>query len=179
VRDPSKLRASHRRLKIVRGDVMDPVQVEETVAGQAAVLSVLGHTRSSSKDVQTKGMENIVSAMKKHRVRRLVSLTGAGVRDARDRPKLFDKAIGSLLKLLQRDLLEDAERHAGIIEKSGLDWVIVRAPALTGDERKGEYRVGYVGKNSGFRISRADVADFMLSQLTDDEYIGQMPMVSY
>ena len=179
VRDPSKLVASRGRLRVVRGDVMDPEKVEEAIAGQDGVLSALGHTKSSAADVQARGTENIVRAMKKHGVGRLVSLTGAGVWDGRDRPKLFDRAIGSLLKLLQRDILEDAERHVEIIKKSGLDWVIVRAPVLTEGERRGEYRVGYVGKNSGSRISRADVADFMLSQLADDEYIGQMPMVSY
>jgi hypothetical protein len=44
---------------------------------------------------------------------------------------------------------------------------------------KGEYRVGYVGKESGTRLSRADVADFMLKQTTDDVYLHQAPVVSY
>ena len=99
--------------------------------------------------------------------------------DPKDEPKLFDKAITGLLKLLQKDVLEDAESHARIIENSGLDWVIVRGPMLTEGERKDEYRVGYVGKNSGARISRADVADFMLRQVNDDAYLGRKPMVSY
>jgi putative NADH-flavin reductase len=57
--------------------------------------------------------------------------------------------------------------------------VIVRAPRLTDGPRTGEYRVGYVGKNSGTKISRADVAGFILQQLTDDEYLHQQPMISY
>lgn len=179
VRDPSKLRMEHEGLKIVEGDVMDAARVEEAVIGGEAVLSVLGHTGTSTKDVQTGGTRNIVAAMKKYGVRRIVSLTGAGVRDPKDRPKLFDKGITFLLKTLQRDVLEDAERHARVIEESGLDWVIVRAPMLTDGERRGEYRVGYVGKGSGSKVSRADVAEFMLDQLESDEFLRQAPMVSY
>ena len=80
--------------------------------------------------------------------------------------------------MARRQIL-NAERQAEIIKASGLDWVIVRAPRLTDGPWTGKYRVGYVGKNSGTKISRADVADFMLGQLTADEYLHQQPMISY
>jgi putative NADH-flavin reductase len=181
VRDPSsKLTMQrHERLKVVQGDVQNPKDVEQAVIGTDAVLSALGQTKTSSKNVLTEGIKNIVAAMNKHGVRRLVSLTGAGVRDPKDEPKLIDKIIGSLLKFVQRDLLEDAIGHARVIQQSGLDWVIVRAPVANEGEKKGEYRVGYVGKESGTRLSRADLADFMLKQTTDDTYLHQAPMVSY
>ncbi len=179
VRDPSKLGMDQERLTVVKGDVKELGVVGEAISGADAVLSTLGHTKSSAKDVQTVGTQNIVAAMKESGVRRLVSLTGAGVSDPRDQPKFFDKAITALLKLLQKDVLEDGENHARVIENSGLDWVIVRGPMLTEGEKTGEYRVGYVGKNSGSKISRADVANFMLQQTEDDTYLGQKPMVSY
>lgn len=68
-------------------------------------MSTLGHTKTSGKDVQTRGTENIVGGMKKSGVRRLVSLTGAGVRGPEDRPNLSDRAFVLLLKLLQPDVL--------------------------------------------------------------------------
>ncbi len=179
VRDPLKLQIGHGRLVVIRGDVLDTAKVDETVAGTDAVLSVLGQTKTSPKDVQTRGTENIVAAMQKHGVRRLVSLTGAGVRDPRDEPKLVDRAITFLLKRLQPDVLEDGVRHAEAIKASGLEWVIVRGPRLTEGSKKGEYRVGMVGKNSGTQISRADLAEFMLGQLTTDAHLRQMPVVSY
>lgn len=179
VRDPGKLTVSHERIRVVAGNVLIPSRVEEAVAGADAVLSVLGHTKTSTKDVQARGTANIVAAMKGHGVRRLVSLTGAGVRNPGDRPKPVDRVFSSLLKLLQREVLEDAERHAEVIKGSGLDWVIVRAPRLTDGPATGEYRVGAVGKDSGTKVSRADVASFMLEQLTDDSYVGRAPMISY
>ncbi len=180
VRDPSKLTTQqHKRLKVVQGDVLDPKDVEQAVAGTDAVLSTIGHTKTSSKDVLAEGIKNIIAAMNKHGVRRLVSLTGAGVRDPKDEPKLVDRIIGWLLKLLQKELLEDAIEQARMVKESHLDWVIVRAPVLTEGEKKGEYRIGYVGKESGTTLSRADVADFMLKQTTDDTYLHQAPLVSY
>ncbi len=179
VRDPSRLSTRHDRPTVVRGDVLDAPKVDETVAGTEAVLSVLGQTKTSPKDVLTRGTKNIVAAMERHGVRRLVSLTGAGVRDQRDRPKLVDEAIVFVLKRLQPVLLEDAVRHAEIIKGSGLEWVIVRGPRLTEGPRRGEYRVGMIGKNSGTQISRADLADFMLRQTAEDVYLRQMPVVSY
>ena len=180
VRDASKLSMQrHERLNVVQGDVLDPKNVEQAVAGTSAVLSALGHTKTSPKDVLTEGTKNIVAAMNEHGVRRLVNLTGAGVRVPEDEPKLVDRVIGSLLKLLQRDLLEDSIGQARVIKESDLEWVIVRAPVLTEGEKKGEYRVGYVGKESGTGLSRADVADFMLRQTTDDTYLHKAPVVSY
>jgi putative NADH-flavin reductase len=180
VRDASKLTTGpHERLEVVRGDVLAPEHVERAVAGTSAVLSALGHTKTSPKDVLTGGTKNIVAAMNEHGVRRLVSLTGAGVRDPKDEPKLVDRVIGSLLKLLQGGLLEDAIGQARVIRESDLEWVIVRAPVLSKGAKKGEYRVGYVGKESGTRLSRADAADFMLRQTTDDTYLHQAPVVSY
>ena len=180
VRDPSKLTSHpHERLEVVQGDVLAPEDVERAVAGTSAVLNALGHTKTSPKHVLTEGTKHIVSAMNGHGARRLVTLTGAGVRDPRDEPKPVDRVIGLLLKLLQRDLLEDSIGQARVIRESDLEWVIVRAPVLSEGEKKGEYRVGYVGKESGTRLSRADAADFMLKQTTDDTYRHQAPMVSY
>ena len=179
VRDPPKLQVRHERLVVIRGDVLDVARVEETVAGADAVLSALGPSKTSPKDVQTRGTQNIVAAMKEQGARRLVSLTGAGVRDPQDEPKLVDRAITFLLKRLQPAVLEDGVRHAEVIKASDLEWVIVRGPRLTKGPKRGEYRVGVIGKNSGTQISRADLAEFMLDQLTTDAHLRQMPVVSY
>ena len=178
-RDPSGVPRGHERLRVVSGDVLDARSVERAVAGHNAVVSALGHAKGSPKDVQTRGTENIVAAMREHGVRRLVSLTGAGVRAAGDEPKFVDRVFASLLGVLQRDVLEDARRHVEVIERSSLEWVIVRGPRLTEGEKKGEYRVGLVGRNSGTRVSRADLAEFMLDQLSSDDHLRQMPVVSY
>jgi putative NADH-flavin reductase len=167
VRDPSKMTTQHGRLRIVQGDVLDLEVVEVVVKGQDAVLLVLNHTQTSPKDVLTRGTENVLAAMKKHGVRRIINLTGAGVADPQDRPRLWNKVISFLLKRMAGDLLTDAERQAELIHKSGLDWTIVRGPMLTEGPYTGQIKAGYVGQGTGPRIARADVAGFMLQQLTN------------
>jgi putative NADH-flavin reductase len=157
-RDPARLDTRHERLAVIEGDVTDAARVEETVARADAVLVALGHTKTSPHDVQTVGTRNILDAMRKHGVRRIVSLTGAGVADPNDAPKLWNRAFSVLLGRLQPEVLADAERHAALIRASDLDWVIVRVPRLTDAPGTGTYRVGYVGKGTGPSIPRADVA---------------------
>ena len=104
VHEPSQLRTRHERHDVTRSDALDAAKVEEAVAGTHAVLSASGHTKTSPEDVQTRGTENIVAGMEKHGVRRLVSLTGAGMRDLQNEPGLVNRAITSLLRRLQPDV---------------------------------------------------------------------------
>jgi putative NADH-flavin reductase len=177
-RTPEKLSITHDQLTVVQGDATDPAAVERAVAGAEAVLSALGQTKGAPKDMQTVATRNIVAAMQQHGVRRLVSLTGAGVDAPQDQPKLINHLITFALKTLSGDVLRDAEGHAEVIRNSDLDWVIVRGPMLTEGPYTGQYRVGWVGVNTSARIARADVADFMLKQVTDDTYLRQAPMIS-
>ena len=179
VRSPTKMTINHPNLEIVQGDVLDTESVEKAVEGTEAVLCVLGHAKASPDDLQTLAMRAVTAAMKKHNVRRLLDLTGAGVRDPEDRPKVFDRLVVAVLKLVSPKVLQDGVNHAAVIRESGLEWTIVRAPMLTDGPRTGNYRVGLVGASSGSRISRADIADFMVKEIQERRHIGRMPMLSY
>jgi putative NADH-flavin reductase len=178
VRDPAKLGFTHEKLTVVQGDAMDAAAVERAVAGADVVLSALGPVKDSPQGTQTKATEFIVAAMQKHGVKRLISLTGGGVAAPEDQPKLINHIIKFALKTLAGDVLKDGEGHSDVIKRSGLEWVIVRGPVLTDDPPSGKIRVGWVGVNTGTRLSRADLADFMLQQVTNDSYLGKMPMIS-
>lgn len=178
VRDPAKPGVANEALVVVAGDVLDPAAVERTVAGADVVLSLFGQVKGSPPTLQTDGTKAIVAAMQQHGVRRLVTLSGGGLRAPLDRPKLADKAIRTLLRLLSGHVLADAEGHLAVLQASGLDWTVVRGPMLTEDPGKGRYRVGWVGVDASTRISRDDLADFILTQVADDTFVGQLPFVS-
>ena len=179
VRDPAKLPLHHDRLALVRGDATNADDVAATVVGSEAVLSALGHAKGSPKDVQTTATRHIVAAMRAEGVTRVLSLTGAGVRDPGDRPKVVDRVFGLLLGVLARDVIRDADAHARVLRESGLEYTLVRGPRLTDGPRTGVYRVGLVGKDSGTQASRADIADFMLNELEAGAWVRQAPVVSY
>ena len=75
-------------------------------------------------------------------------------------------------------MLKDSVQQYEEIRKSNLDWTIVRVPRLNEGPHTGKYRIGWVGINTGTQIVRADVADFLLKQVTDNTYLRQAPMIS-
>lgn len=177
-RTPGKLQISHARLHIFRGDAMEYTDVDAAVAGADAVLSALGHGRTTPAGMQTEAARNIVRAMENHGVRRLIDLTNSGVRRRGDRPPITDKVLVALLEKFGRKIIDDGRGHAREIQSSGLDWVIARATRLTKGKKAGRCRSDHVIR-AGIprRIPRADMAGFMLDQVTDDTYRGGMPYV--
>lgn len=179
VRDPARMDLRHERLRVIQGDVTDEERVREAVRGQEAVISALGQTKTSSKDVLTVAARHLVPAMREEGVGRLVTLVGAGVPDERDSGSLGRAFMRGLMKLVVRQVLEDAERHAEIVRASDLEWTLVRPPRLTDGPSKGEYRTGYLQLGGSNSIARADLADFMLKLASDGRYVREAPMVSY
>lgn len=179
VRSPEKFQVNHSNLIIFKGNSMDTAAVESAIAGQEAVVSALGPTRPPVPHMMETSAKNIVAGMYKHRVRRLISTTGAGVRQPEDQPKFIDHFIGLLLNLLAKDVVLDSAENVKAIQSSELDWTIVRFPRLMDGEHTGKYRVGFVGKNSGTQLSRADAADFILKELAEEKWLRKIPLVSY
>lgn len=179
VRNPARMTLTHPNLHLAQGDVMDAAAVERSIAGQDAVLSALGPSRPPVPGMMETAARNILAGMKKHGVRRLISTTGAGVRDPQDQPKFSDHLMKALLSLLAGKVLQDSSANVAVLRASDVDWTIVRYPRLMDGAHTGKYRVGYVGKDSGSQISRADGADFVLKELAEGKYIHHMPIVSY
>lgn len=180
MRSPEKCAVRHPSLKIVKGDVLNAEDVSATVQGAGCVVSLFGHVKGSPEWLQNRGTQHIVAAMKAQKVRRIISLSGGGLPfPEKDEPKFADKAIRFIMKVVVPKILNDAIRHHEVLVDSGLDWVIVRGPRLTDEPSKGVYRVGWVGVNASTSIGRADLADFILTQVEDETFNGQMPFVSY
>ena len=127
----------------------------------------------------SEGTKNIVQAMEKHGVPRLVCESSLGVGDSRGRLGILYNL--TLVPLFLRNIFADKAAQEEIIKASGLAWVIVRPTSLTNGPRKGVYRAGADIGHWFFltKISRADVADFMLKQLTDDTYLRKTPGIAY
>jgi putative NADH-flavin reductase len=176
-RSPAKVGMEHPNLNVVRGDVLKADEVEKAVAGHDAVICVLGAGRKG--EVRAPGTRNIVSAMKRSGVSRLICQSSLGVGDSRGNLTFFWKYI--MFGLLLRPAYLDHERQERYVKESGLDWVIVRPAAFTDGRRTGQYLHGFsaTDKTPTLKISRADVADFILKQLFDNNYLHKSPGLSY
>lgn len=178
-RHPAKLNGiKHVNLQVIRGDVLDAAGVESAVAGQEAVLSSIG-AGARRTSLRAHGARNTIEAMEKTGVRRLISQSSLGVGDSRANLGFFTKYI--IVSVFLRHAFADHERQEASIKQSSLDWTIVRPPYLTDGPCTGSYRHGFPATDTQIKgkISRADVAEFMLKQLTDDTYLHQTPGVSY
>ncbi len=180
VRNPSKLQVEHPDLTVIQGDVLDDATVEAAVRGQEAVISALGHKRFFYPTrILSEGMRNLVRAMEAHDVPRLVCETALGIGQSAGRMGLYYTLI--VIPLILPFYFWDKTRQERLIAASKVEWVIVLPGALTNGPKRGTYRHGM---NIGsflwtVRISRADVADFMLNQLTDNTYLDAAPGVCW
>lgn len=179
VRNPSKLNTKHENLTIVQGELADQAIIERAVSGADAVISVLGPRGGSKGKPITRGMQNIIEAMKKQGVRRLIISSTLSAKDPNDLPDFKAKALVNLVKLTMHAAYEEIVSVADTVRKSDLDWTIVRLTTLNNNPKSGKVRVGYLGKGEvGLRISRADLAEFMLKQVQDTKYLRQAPVIS-
>ena len=164
-RDPAQLHP-RARLHVVGGDVRDPVAVARTLDGADAVVSTLGRRRRGS-DVCTDGIRTVLSAAAGNDPRRLIVLSNYGVADSHRRT-----AYVAVSWLLERAVLRDKEQMEALMRDSDTDWTIVRAPVLTNGPHTGRYRIGTDLRLSfTAKVSRADLAEFMLTELHDNAYV--------
>src|ERR671921_1179752 len=176
-RNPSAVAPEDNRPRVLQGNALDASEVEAAVAGQDAVLSALGTSSARPTTLFSESTHNLIGAMDKHGVRRLVCITGVGVGDSKGHVGfLYDRIIRPFVV---RNVYEDKERQEEAIQQSDLEWVIVRPARLTDEPAKGEYSVFLKGSYKAKTISRADVADFMLAQVKDGTYVHKTPVISY
>jgi putative NADH-flavin reductase len=191
VRNPGKVLQDVRTVAADLADA-DPVELQSAIAGADAVLSGLGARSGSDIGVAWRGTLTIVRAMLATGVNRLVVVSaapvGAVASPGRPDPPKDDPGDGFFMRHLFapfartvfRKRYEDLARMEDVVRESGLDWTIVRPPRLTNGPRTGAFRTAF-GKNvrGGFRVSRADVALFMLRALEAPETIQQTIGIAY
>ncbi len=175
VRDQTKLGISHPRLHVLCGDALNYADVEAAVKGSEAVLSTLG-PKGKPTLMAAESTRNIVNAMEKHGVKRLILISVAGIAVPQD--KRDKSLIDSLLKLFLRDVFLDRERQLAVLTANKLDWVAVRVPRLTDEEAKRSVKVFFGNPSPRMKLTRADLADFMLEQLTSDQWLRQAPILT-
>jgi putative NADH-flavin reductase len=180
VRNALSVPTTHEQLRVLPCDVLDPVAVSQAIAGQDVVLCAIGaDARRSPTTLYSTGARNILQGMQEHRVRRLIFLSNFGVlnetaQDMRGAALLF------LAKRFLRHTLADHRRALAEIQRHDVEWVVVRPLPLTNGPWTGSYRIAVDGlPTQGTQIARADVADFMVRQVTNDAYVSKVPAIAY
>ncbi|MEU4313286.1 SDR family oxidoreductase [Nocardia sp. NPDC024068] len=176
-RDASRIDRTHNGLRVVEGDVLDPAAVERAILGSDAVVIALGNGRKGV--VRAEGTRAVIEAMNRAGVKRLICQSTLGAGDSRANLNFLWKYI--MFGLLLRPAYADHQQQETYVRASDLDWTIVRPSAFTDGPRTGTYRRGFGGDETGLdlKIARADIAEFLLDQVTDRTYVHKAPGISH
>ena len=170
VRDPAKLNIHHDNLSIIKGDVLDKSILTMALESNDAVLSALGVGKTlRSSNLMQGAMTNLIAAMNTMNIKRIIFLSAFGVGETFAQADFIQKII---FRTLLKNIYTDKAKADTMLQQSLLDWTIVSPVVLTNGPYTGKSKAGEILPMKGLPIiSRADVADFMLQQLTDTSYL--------
>jgi putative NADH-flavin reductase len=178
-RNPDRVKTVHPRLEVLQGDIADTTALTAALKGQDAVLSALGVNDRNPNTILSEGVRNLLRAMKRQKVNRLIFVSSLGVGDSKG--QLGPLYNWVLLPSLLKNIFADKERAEEVIRESKVDWTIVRPGALKNKPLTGKYRAGPEATKKRLfpRVGRADVADFILDTLEHNRYVRETPAIFY
>jgi uncharacterized protein YbjT (DUF2867 family) len=174
------------QLHAVNGDASDPAAVDRVVRGHQAVIVTLGISENALRvrwlgspgtpmDIRSRGTRNVIEAMRRHGVARLVVQTAYGVGATRDK---LPRRYRLLYWLVLRPQIADTELQEHAVRTSGLDWVIVQPVSLTDDPQAGLPFASPAGELAGMKVSRGCVGRFLVHAVESSQYVGRSVAVS-
>jgi uncharacterized protein YbjT (DUF2867 family) len=175
-RDPSAIARRHERLRIAQGDARDAASVAAAMGRQDAVLIAFGPRSLKKDDLQEVLMQNVLAGMRKHDVRRVVNLSAWGAGKSWNTVPFVFKIFR---KTFLRSMFDDKERGEMMLEASDVDYVNVRPGRLLNEPARGGVKVSVDGRGIEARMTRADLADFMIEHLGSDVWVRKSPVIGY
>jgi kynurenine 3-monooxygenase len=168
VRDPARLGQVDPAVRVEVGDARDAAAVARAVAGSQAVVSAIGSHTMGASTLITDCMTTIVGAVPAGTRLLAVSTVGAGGTGGQ-----MPLPVRAVLSVVLRNAIADHDGQERVIIGSDLDWTIARCVGLTDDPPRGIAHVLTDGRVGGSRIPRADVAEWLVANLTDRTWSRQ------
>lgn len=182
VRNPKKMNIKNDKLIVTQGDVTNAQAVEKAVVAVDGVIVTLGASPDMQADiVMEEATRNIINAMKKHGVKRIIIQSSYPMSGSKEGVAfLKEMGMGDEQIAMIQPILDDKAKQEDAVRDSRLEYTIVRPLILNDESKTGKYRVGEnLEIKVGDAISRADVADFMLKDLTENKFIGKTVTLAY
>lgn len=179
VRSPDKVTLRHDRLEVVKADLLNEsaFTLAAKLEGSEAVLSALGVLSLGITHFYSDTAKLLVAAAQQARVKRLLFVSSVGADPSEHEPWWY---LWFVRRLLINYYVDMARMEQVVMDTAGLEWTVVRPSYLTNGPKTGVYRVTpRYAPEGGVRISRADLADFMLRQLEGNTYVRGTPAVAY
>jgi putative NADH-flavin reductase len=179
VRSKNGVDLEHPNLRVIEGDVLDQSQINAAMEGQEAVINCLGKNKGSDLNLISSFSNKVIRAMEEKKVSRLIALSNVGAGDSlKAQPFVFRRILlPTILKWLQ-DLINDKNVMESMIQKSNLNWTILRFPKISEKPSQKRILISQDGKGLSFSISLKDCTEFIVSQLEDKSLYFKTPSIS-
>lgn len=165
------------KIKFVKGDALLIEDVDRAMAKSDVIISVVGHVKLREYNTQTRAINNIIKAMYKHNISRLISLTGSGVRVSEDTISLADRLLNFPLRIVDKSRIQDGIDHYNSLVSSNLDWTVLRVLKLTNQDKIVPYKLT-AGGPAMILVPRELVAKILVDLAEQNTWVKLAPVVS-
>lgn len=180
IRNPETYSLKHKNLKVIKGDVLQLNSFMDALKGQDAVISCLGIPKIQETTLYSEGMKNIVAAMKEAEVARIICISSGAITTPPGSSFIMSFLLKNVLQRLYKPIYSDMSLMEKTLSNSNLNWTVIGAPKLTDGKQTGKYRII---TNQPLRnipkISRADLAEFMITKLDDKNMYKSRVEIAY
>jgi len=169
-RDPAS-RGIDRRVAVFTGDATNPTDVRAAITGQQAVIDTIGGTTPfKTIHLEADAAKVILAEMQAAGAKRLIVVSALGVNESAEQAPFWYRYL--LMPTFLRGSTKDKAAMEEEVRTEGVDFVIVRPPMLSDDPPTGSVTV-IDPLETGHKITRTDLAGFLVDQLTSDQYLNQ------
>lgn len=166
----------HPNLTVVECDATNEAQLKNLLSGQEAVASFIGHVKGSESNVQTIAIQKVIGVMEGLNIKRIVSLTGTGVRFPGDKISLIDRILNLSISIIDPARVNDGKNHVEALKSSVLDWTVIRVLKLQNVPPQ-PFKLRKHGPTKWY-VGRQEVAQAVLQVLEQHSFIKQAPIIS-
>jgi putative NADH-flavin reductase len=176
MRDPAKLETNSPLIQKIIGDIRDENTVYRLVEGCNAVISTLGQ-RKDELPVFSLAACNIIQAMNKFGIKRYIVITGLTLDTPEDNKGFRTRLLSRIMKFSFPAIIADKQQEYLLLALTQLDWTVVRLPMIEQSTSLGNLKINLTDC-PGKKISAADLAVFLIQQLSDTSFIRKAPFIA-
>ena len=176
LRSPESFQLKSSFIEVVKGDARNYESVLSLVNGCDAVISTLGQPRGET-SIFSQATRNVIRAMSQYKINRYVVITGLNVNTPSDKKGPKTKMATEWMKSNYPNTTLDKQVEFDILSKSDINWTLVRLPLIELTDEKRKVIIS-LEDCPGDKISAADLACFLIDQLSSDTYVRKSPFIA-
>lgn len=180
LRNPANMVLQHENLVTVKGDILNPDSIAAHLENKDAIISAIGKNSVKQTALYSQGNKNLIELLKTANSKRVFFISASGLEVNPTHSLLIRLVTRFVLQKILRHMYADLWKMEAIVKQSGLDWTIMRPPQLTDKPLTGNYRfeINHFLSN-GLKISRADLAHFILHNISNRQIMKATVEVAY